>query len=266
MVEEKLEVIFDSLDKFYAECDILESTGNADQYREHANKDDPRWVGLPLKNILESKYSYTKGLDNLAKLDEDLALGSSKTVYNYADDDGDDMNYDRFIEGLPSLKKRVRKSGNLIGRFVNIHVNICECAGVNYEKMLYKAYTAIKIIDYLEKEGFRTQVSVCTEVEGLGYLKDAYLQYLCTEVVIKKIDEPTILPTILTCISPWMFRHHFFKFWTAKFNTRYGLGRPSFERKASTKEDIYISSGECLDEQSMKNKIKEINKLFEIEE
>ena len=261
----RLKVEFDDLEKFYTECDIQEDTGSPSQWKEISEKNEPSWVGLPLEEIKKSKYFYNKGLDKLGSLTEEILGGCSKTEFKYDEQDGDDMNYDRFIEGLPSMKKRVRKGGNKNGRFINLHVGICECCAVSHKDMLYKAYTAVKLADYLESQGYRVQITTFAEVASLGYFKNELLDYLLVEVTIKKFEDPLLLPTILTCVSPWMFRHHMFKFWTAKFRCGWGLGHVPSMTRQSNKEHIFISSGECLDEIDANRKIKEIQKISEDE-
>lgn len=64
-------------------------------------------------------------------------------------------------------------------------------------------------------------------------------------------------------MSPWFFRYHMFRFWTAKFKCGWGLGHVPRQTRKSTKSDIYISSGECLHEEGAKEKIEEIKKLFD---
>lgn len=261
----KLKVEFDSLEKFYTECDIQEDTGSPNKYQKVSTTNNPNWIGLGLKEIKKSKYFYNKGLDKLESLTAELLIGNSKTRYKYDEQDGDDMNYDRFIEGLPSLKRRARTGGNKNGKFVNLHIGICECCAVDHKDMLYKAYTAVKLADYLESQGYRVQITTFAEVAELGIFKGQNINYLLVEVTIKKFEEPLLLPTILTCISPWMFRHHMFKFWTAKFKCHDGLGYVPSMTRQSNKEHIYISSGECLCELDAKRKINEIQKIFEDE-
>ena len=259
----KLETHFDNLDKFYTECEVQEETGSPDKYKEISRVDYPEWVGLTKEEIQKSKYFYKEGLDELGKLDEDLIFGGSKTNYKYDENDGDDMNYDRFIEGLPSLRKRLRTGGDKNGKFIKLHVGICESCMVSAKDMLYKSYTALKLADYLESQGYRVQISTFAEVESLGYYKEEHIEYLLVEVVFKRFEDPLILPTMLTCVSPWFFRYHMFRFWTAKFKCGWGLGHVPRQTRKSTKSDIYISSGECLCEEGAKEKIEEIKKQFE---
>lgn len=39
--------------------------------------------------------------------------------------------------------------------------------------MLYKSYTALKLADFLESQGYRVQISTFAEVEALGFIKRA---------------------------------------------------------------------------------------------
>lgn len=74
---------------------------------------------------------------------------------------------------------------------------------VSAKDMLYKSYTALKLADYLESQGYRVQISTFAEVESLGYYKEEHIEYLLVEVVFKRFEDPLILPTMLTCVSPW---------------------------------------------------------------
>lgn len=261
----KLTVHFDSLEKFYTECEIVEDTGTKGHYDEICNEDDPGWKGLSLEEIQKAKYFYNKGLDKLESLTQEMQLGGSGKSYKWDENDGDELDYDRFLEGLPCLKKRVKKLGNKNGKFIRLHIGIGENWTVTAEDMLYKSYTAIKLADYLEQQGYRVEISAFAEVADLGRFKGEQLEYIITEIIIKKAEDPLILPQILTCISPWMFRYHIFKFWTAKFKCYSGLGCSVAAKHKETKEDIWITSGQCLDENSANQKIEQITKLFDKE-
>ena len=73
----KLTVHFDSLEKFYTECEIVEDTGTKDHYDEICNEDDPGWKGLSLEEIQKAKYFYNKGLAKLESLTQEMQLGGS---------------------------------------------------------------------------------------------------------------------------------------------------------------------------------------------
>lgn len=256
---------YDNIYDFYKESDILTEGGNPTMFKEMCEKDNADWVGLSLDNVKKSKYSYDKGLESLKEIELDT-LGGSSTIFKYDEFDGDDLNYDRLLEGFPALRKRIRTSGIGTGRIVNIYINIAESWCISYRSFLIKAYTTMRLIDTLEKLGYRTVVYSCVYTKNLGTIeehgKNESLNYIL-EACIKKAEDPLIKGLLLTCISPWFFRHHIFKHMCAKHKTNSGLGRPDSFDKKSTKENIYIDNGECLNESTAEEKIKEITSLFE---
>lgn len=262
----KFRLIFSNLDQFYKECDTVEYTGDKEFWEEENLNDEPDWIGLSRKKILKSKYMYKEGLDRLKSLEVDLNLGSKRRSYKYDEIDGDDMNYDRFLDNLPSLRKRVIKRGNNIGKIITLHVNVGENCDVTSNEMLSKAYTVMRIVDYLENLGYRTGITVFTDVRNLGTYKGIYVDSLHTEVEIKKPEQPLIKGLILACISPWFLRYHMFKLWIAKIKCNSHLGSSYRAKYEDTLSDIYINTGDCLNERSAKNRINELAKLFKFDE
>lgn len=274
MIESKdgvYKIVFDNLDKFYKECDIVEETGNyADpkypSWIVEDTNDDPSFKGLLIDTIKKSKYMYKEGLNELEKLKIDLNLGGTKRSYKWDEVDGDDMNYDRYLDNLPCLRKRIRKVGLGQGKIINIHVSVAENCNIEYKDMLIRSYTVMKVIDYLEAQGYRIGLSIYSDVANLGSYNNSTIKMLHTEVQIKKPEEPLIKGLVLTCISPWMFRYHFFKLWVAKFKCEWGLGQTYYAKYVDSKTDIYFRSGTCLGEEDAKRRIKELKELFSFEE
>ena len=267
----KFKLIFSDLERFYHETDEIEETGckvsEGGIYGwEEMENIDPYWVGLTKEEIKRSKYMYKEGLDNLKKIEVDLNIGGKKREYKWDETDGDDMNYDRFLENLPCLQKRITRRGSGQGKIINIHVSVGENCGIGYKQMLKRSYTVMRIIDYLENMGYRVGVTVYEDVADLGYYKDQPVKQLHVEVQIKKPEDPLIKGLILTCISPWMLRYHMFKLWTAKFKCRPSLGHSITTDHKDTNTDIYFQTGSCLTDESCENKIKELAKKFSFDE
>lgn len=262
MEELNLNININSLDEFYRECDNIEG-GNPYEIDNIENNDDPSFRGLSLEKIHSSKYSYTEGLENLKKIEKDINLGGRKHKYKYDDSDGDDMNFDRYIEGLPSLKKRIPTHGVGTGKFVKLHISICENCWCSAKALMIRAYTAMRIIDMLESQGYRVQISVYADNENPGTLNGQKVKYLGVEVVIKKFEDPLIKGQVLTAISPWFFRYWMFKFWNAKFIMNWGYGHSIRPIKKESTSDIYIQTGEALTEEDAEETIKRIKELFD---
>jgi hypothetical protein len=262
MEELNLNININSLDEFYRECDNIEG-GNPYEIDNIENNDDPSFRGLSLEKIHSSKYSYTEGLENLKKIEKDINLGGRKHKYKYDDSDGDDMNFDRYIEGLPSLKRRIPIHGVGTGKFVKLHISICENCWCSAKALMIRAYTAMRIIDMLESQGYRVQISAYADNENPGTLNGQEVKYLGVEVVIKKFEDPLIKGQVLTAISPWFFRYWMFKFWNAKFMMNWGYGHSIRPIKKESTSDIYIQTGEALTEEDAEETIKRIKELFD---
>lgn len=255
---------FENLDDFYEASSIITNTGNELKYNEIANKEDINFLGLSLAEIKKSKYSYSKGLNSLKEIETDNWL-TGNHVYKYDELDGDDINYDRLLDGFPALVKRIKSKNNGLNRIVNIHVNIAENCDVSYKAMLYKTYTTIRIIDMLENKGYRVGVYVCAISSYTGKYKSANVEKLDIRICIKKPEEPVIKPLLLTCISPWFFRYYIFCYYNSILDTNIGLGSAKKLSEISDTKDIYIDNGECLTYDLAKFKIESIKNLFNSE-
>ena len=163
-----LTYVYDNIHDFYTDALNPTEDGNINDCRYHLKEDDERFRGLGLEEILKSKYNYQKGLDNLKEIEIDISLGGSSRKYVYDEFDGDDLNYDRLLEGFPAMRKRVKTYGIGSGRLVNVYVVISENCCVGASAMINKAYTAIQIVDMLEAMGYRVAVWACDSTDDPG--------------------------------------------------------------------------------------------------
>lgn len=255
-------ITFPNIDQFYKECDTLEPTGDEQEWKRNIDRDDPDWIGLSREEILKSKYCYKEGLKELEALNLDFNIGGHKRSYKWDENDGDDMNYDRFLDNLPCLNKRIVKKGDGRGKIITIYVSIGENCNVGYKDMLYRSYAAMRLVDHLENLNYRTEIIVYDDVAGLGQYKEEKIKSLHVEIILKKAEEPLIRGLILNCISPWMLRSHLFKFWNAKFKTSYGYGYTLRPNYIDTNNKIYFRSGECLSEFDANIRLKQLAEKF----
>ena len=259
-------ISFPNLEQFYKESDAVESTGDAYEWKKNNEGDNPYWIGLSRDEIIKSKFCYKEGLDKLESIEQDFNLGGSKRIYKWDENDGDDMDYDRFLDNLPCLSKRTIKKGDGKGKIITIYVSIGENCNVRYQEMLNRSYTVMRLVDYLENLNYRTEIIVYMDVEGLGKYKEERIERLHTEIILKRAEDPLIKGLILNCISPWMLRYHMFKFWCAKFRVNSGYGHSYTPVYVNTNNKIYFRTGECLNEKSCKAYLKELAKKFNFDE
>ena len=163
------------------------------------------------------------------------------------------------------MRQRIKKAGIGTGKIIDLYVNIAENCGVSSEKMLLKAFTAVQIADFLETNGYRVAIYVIENTQYAGSYKGSDCNLYRVSTCIKRAEEPLIKGMLLTCISPWFFRIHCFRHEAAKIKCSYGLGRATPLGWKDTKERITLDTGECLTKDSVKEKLKKIEKLFEIE-
>lgn len=248
---------------FLNDCDELASCASKSDYDSHSTTDEKSFRGMGLDEIKASRFGYKKGLEKIKKLNAGFSIGSKKIQYKWDEFDGDDMSMERMYDGFAPMRKRHYQLGNgSNGKFITLNISICEAAFVTADQLLCRAAAALQLIDYLESLNYRIAVNVYADLKGVGKNEEGQVDQLFTKIMIKKENEPLIKPLLATCISPWMFRYHFFKFLYSKFATSWGLGQPIQKNYEDTPTEIYIRTGECLNEDTVKAKFKEIEKRY----
>lgn len=254
---------YDNITDFYEDALNPAPEGNASDLQSHLEEENPHFRGLSTEEIKKSKYCYLKGLDNLKELDLNLSLGGSKRKYIYDEFDGDDMNYDRLLDGFPAMRKRIKTHGIGSGRLVNIYVVISENCNIGYSEMLNKAYTAMQIVDLLEGIGYRVAIYACgSTMDSWGTWRDEKGVRYEVRVCLKKHEDSLNKGLILNGISPWFFRYYLFAHQKGRYKNGPGMGHATVLNLKQTKENIVINHGECLSKESAESKIKEIKELF----
>jgi len=261
-----IKIFIPSVDKFYIESNIVESTGDqANWNRENSeNNYSESWVGIPFNQLDKHKYTYKEGLEQLKKLEIDLALGGSKKRYRWNENDGDTVSMERLYESMPAMLQRIKQLGEGVGKFITIHACIGENCMISAKKLLHRAYTVMQLVDLIESLGYRIAVHAYIDVNQPGYYNGALIKSLNVEVVVKAFNEPMNKGLILTCISPWFFRHHMFKFWCAKFMMNSGFGHTYDPSYVDDNENIYIRQGQCLKENSEYGAIGSLERIDQI--
>lgn len=258
---------YDSITKFYEDALHPTPEGNIQDTQNHLETEFESFRGMDIANIKKNQYGYTKGLKDLAKLELNLSLGGSKRDYKWDELDGDDMNYDRLMEGFPAMKKRIKTHGIGSGRLINVYVVISENCNIGAEEMLNKAYTAIQIVDLLEGLGYRVAVYSCDSTNDSSgtYKGETGVRYE-VHVCLKRHEDSLNKGLILNGISPWFFRYYFFAHQKGRYKNGWGMGRAVPLDLKQTKENIVINHGQCLSKDSAERKIKQIRELFGVDQ
>lgn len=271
-----LKMSFDSLEDFYNECITVEKSSSYEKDIAEIREERENFRGLPIKKILESKYSYTDGvkkykeIESSLEIEADSLLGNKDVKRKWSDIDGDDMDYERLLGGFPFLSQRVFEEGKKNGgKYITIYVDIGEPWYVGYNEMLHKAFTVVKITDFLESIGKRIKIVIAMFQRYNGRFKGESIETSTFFIPVKDFNDPLSIGTLITVLSPWMFRYWFFSLLIHKIYTSPGLGSP---RKPNMKSDfkdeniediIIITTGECLNKEGSLKKLKEIKERFE---
>lgn len=226
---------------------------------------DPEFTGLPKDEIEKSKFGYSKGLEILDQLPDVDYFAGSTIAYKYSETDGDDLNIDRFLDGMPALRQRTRVNGLNTGRFVDIYINIGENCNVGFEDMLFKTYATVKIADQLESKGIRCNIKIA--VSSNIHYKSGKRAVDYTEIQIKDYNETLNIALLCNVTSPWFFRRFIFQELTGKYLTETGIAS-SIELTnyfSQTKQlpdcnnAIIIDNGQCLSFESATKFINNLN-------
>lgn len=257
---------YTNISDFYEDAIHPTPEGNSSDVECHLKREESSFRGLDIATIQKSKFGYTVGLDKLEELELNINVGGSSRAYVYDEFDGDDMNYDRLLDGFPPMRKRVKSHGIGSGRLVNVYVVISENCGIGYKEMLYKSHTSIRIVDMLESMGYRVAIWACdSTIDGWGMYKDERSVRYEVRVCLKRHEDSLNKGLILNGISPWFFRYHMFAHQKGRYRNSPGMGCATKLALEQTKENIVINHGECLNEDSANDKIKQIEELFKVD-
>lgn len=231
---------YNSLSEFYS--DIRNVAGHA-EFDSQLQRDREHFTGLSLSEILKSKFSYQPGVERIRNMAE-VKIEADVKIRYFDSFDGYDIDIDRMYSDLDFLinSKRILK----VPKTMDVFLNITESGSVNYNALLNKTYTTLRIVDHLESLGVRTSVNVCMPITPCypGYKKG---EQFYIEVNVKKHAESVNLGALCTAISPWFFRHWVFC-WIVGRDRRIdtsGIGYVTPMPSDEARKGILIDTGEC---------------------
>jgi len=254
---------FESVIEFYSYCSSVKETGNLPKYEDILKTDREDFRGASLEEIKKRKYQYREGLIRMKELKKELFdIGKKSFKRIWSEEDGDEMDYERFIDDKPFLERTINvNKAKKRGKFISIYIDVTVAWFVDSDDLIWKCISAGKIIESLELQGYRTEVVTIVRVHNIGTYKGQEVERCNTKIMLKRFNDPLNMSLLLTCISPWFFRYWVFLFWTATFKTHLGLGNVTVPYEASTKDRIFINSEECTSKTEYEKKVKELKKL-----
>lgn len=214
------------------------------------------YFGARHKEILARKFCWPEGVHTLSELSSLEKIITKSWSKKWCDDDGDEMDVERFYNDMPFLQKRVKAIGvrsrnNTVQKIV---INLAESSDVTAKEMLWKTYAATKLVDNLESLGTRCEVIVKSYSGNV----DSKRRYCLTEIPIKNPEDPINVSLLCTTLSPW-----FFRYWILNLRACFIEGcLPSLGNSAKLPAEdpgcIIIDNGACLSKDQANNFLKGI--------
>jgi hypothetical protein len=153
---------------------------------------------------------------------------SRKRKSRFAEDDGDELDYDRLRTGQPFWRTCRRE--NLTGpQTVTLVIDLAAPAKTPHEDVLWRGAAAIAITKVLEEAGFRVQLyAACCSRICYRDKKDSV-----NSVCLKSAGDPLDMGTLASTISGWCFRSLWFRAKAINASPKAGLG---YARSPSSRE------------------------------
>jgi hypothetical protein len=254
---------FSDISDFYATFDAArknpELAKDANRYtdaiyfRETSSRKMINFVGADSKTCKESRYGMESLVSQAMTLPGFTARGDEAltvTARKLDDQDGDDIDMERYLEGDERcLIRRYRKAVNRIKRIRKIAVNIGENCNVTPDRMLWKAYAAIRLVDAIESAGDRCEIIVHLGSSNASRNGD----HAHVSITVKRPEEPANLSLIAWTFSPYFFRYYMVPaicLTVPNVTTGYGHALNITEEY---QDAYYLASGECLSRQQAEN-------------
>lgn len=247
--------VYESLDEWYRA---------ADQYKQRRFKEISQasedFLGASLADIKSRMYGYSDAVEHIAELPEMTEpIRAAEYHKTWNEVDGDDMDMDRFMNGMPFIRRRVKDRGRRkTAGTVAIFVNIAEHCGIDQTSMRCKAYAAARIADQIEAAGTRVEVHGVIIVRRAKYDGSS----IVIQIRIKSAAEPLNLSAIVAALMPWQLRYWYFRFAASRWVPGRGYGSPDrIQRDDPTA--IYIDTGDCLTMDSARKFVRNVEEAMQ---
>lgn len=125
---------------------------------------------------------------------------------------GDYIDMGRFMEGIPEAIGTMH-NGNARNRRMNFYLNLTESAGMDKEDVIHRGERVLRLIDGLEANGVRCQITVLDSDEC------AHM-----EVLIKRHEEPLSITDLAVVSHSEFLRRIGFRVWEYSRTWRFGYG------------------------------------------
>jgi len=236
---------FDSVDELLADVrDLPES-----RFGGQCDVDRLGFIGRKFRFWTEvdeaAQTAWDDGLEIVDRMLGDLADASlprptsRRRRTRFAEDDGNELDYDRLRSGQPFWRTS-RRENTRGPATITIIVDVTAHCGVRHKDILWRGAAAIALTKLLEAAGYRV------ELWAVGVSQDTWRRSTTdtpnefTAVCLKRPGDPLDISTLVSGVSGWFFRTVFFRAkYLGREKVKMGLGTP---RKPTPKDLDHITT------------------------
>lgn len=198
--------------------------GNATEWgrsvRDHG--EDQSWYGMDCATIAAlPEKGWQEGATRAMELLDapEIEQGATRLARRWNEDDGEELDAQRALDGLPCWRQAYRAPGGNAGRIVTLIAHAGGNAVLDADEIAWKAYAIVRYVDAMESAGFR----VALDVQFCA--KEAYgpTGWLCT-VHVKAAEDAVDLSQIAAALSAGAFRYYGFS-WESAVESEHEPGR-----------------------------------------
>lgn len=223
-------ILFDHLEdmlagvKLASEENAARATYNALHQESFVGREFTSWEQV----YRDAQAAWPEGLATVDQFTSELGSAklpkpvSRRRRPRFAEDNGDELEYDRLRSGQPFWRtsRRERTAGP---QTVTILVNVATSACVDHNDILWRGAAALAMTKLLEEAGFRVELYVMEKAAGT--FSDGTGN--CTAVCMKRAGDPLDMSSLVSTVSGWFFRSMFFRAKCIEHQGESGLGSPT---------------------------------------
>ena len=175
---------------------------------EEKIKENPTFCCVDSIEDLDTRMKYdTELMDIYKKVRGNVVFSKTKMTVKEKQyrDSGTCFDYPRYLDGRQCIYRKVPREimGSSRSKTISIVVNIGENFGATKQDMMYKTEAVIEMCKTLQAAGRNVELHV---IDLIYFPFRNTRCNLCHHIIIKRGDEPLIVPKVVSILSPYFMR------------------------------------------------------------
>ncbi|MGD0653123.1 MAG: hypothetical protein ABSA16_02155 [Thermoguttaceae bacterium] len=209
--------VFDSMDEIVNYVSIV----NQSRVEDHDCTQRESFTGRRFSDWAEvykaTREAWPEGIEVLEKMLTDFGGTelpkpvSRKRKMRFAEDDGDELDYDRLRSGQ-AFWRYTRRANTKGPATITIMVDVAANCHVNHQDILWRGAAAVALTKILEEAGYRVELWLIDKTVGVWSKNDRKYDIDAMHAVcLKRPSDVLDTSTLISAVSGWCFRTVFFR-------------------------------------------------------